>query len=367
MRMTNSSFAPVAARAASAAAAVAAGGSSRRSSGKARNQQQQQQLQSRHSSNSRSPPGSTSVASQRDDHVAIKVVRDVKRYYDSALIEAGIIAAVNRRGGRGLTHCVIMHDAFAFRGHYCMVFESLGPSLYDFLKRHHYQPFPMVCVQDFTVQLLETLEFLHSFRLIHTDLKIENILLMNDREVTFSNQQVPESTRIKVIDFGGACYDHDKKSTIINTRQYRAPEVMLGTGWSMTSDMWSVGCILVELYQGELLFATHDNVEHLALIERIIGPFPRSMIKKARSCAPQLVSRAFDSNGRHRIEAVLSPESASFVRKSRPFESIVRSRRDAWFRDLLRRILVIDPEERSTAHECLQFLARIHKDFVRNV
>lgn len=100
--------------------------------------------------------------SQRDCHrdkasVAIKIVRKIKRYYDSALIEADIVDAVNRRGGRGLTHCVVLHDAFSFAGHFCLVFESLGPSLYDFLKRHNYQSFPMACVQDFTVQLLEAL------------------------------------------------------------------------------------------------------------------------------------------------------------------------------------------------------------------
>jgi serine/threonine protein kinase len=180
----------------------------------------------------------------RDNHgnVAIKIVRNVKRYYESALIEADIVHDVNRRGGRGLTHCAIMFDAFTFQGHYCMVFECLGPSLYDFLKRQRYQPFPMTCVRDFTKQLLETLEFLHSFRLIHTDLKPENILLLNDREVSYKGRYiVPESNRIKVIDFGGATYDKEKKSSIVNTRQYRAPEVILGCGWSMPSDMWSVG------------------------------------------------------------------------------------------------------------------------------
>eukprot|EP00527_Entomoneis_sp_CCMP2396_P000517 CAMPEP_0198147270 /NCGR_PEP_ID=MMETSP1443-20131203/34359_1 /TAXON_ID=186043 /ORGANISM="Entomoneis sp., Strain CCMP2396" /LENGTH=67 /DNA_ID=CAMNT_0043811521 /DNA_START=658 /DNA_END=861 /DNA_ORIENTATION=+ len=67
------------------------------------------------------------------------------------------------------------------------------------------------------------MEFLHSFGLIHTHLKIENILLTNGREVTYKGQRVPESTRIKLIDFGGACYDDSKKSAVINTRQYRAP------------------------------------------------------------------------------------------------------------------------------------------------
>jgi len=300
--------------------------------------------------------------------VALKIVRKIKRYYESALIEARIVDAINRRGGRGRTHCVVMYDAFSFDGHYCMVFESLGPSLFDFLKRHDYQPFPMVCVQDFALQLLEAMEFLHSFRLIHTDLKIENVLLVNDREVKYGNQRVPESTRLKLIDFGGACYDSDKKSSVINTRQYRAPEVILGTGWSMPSDMWSVGCILAELYQGELLFATHDNLEHVALMERIIGPFPRRMIQVAKSeesSQSELAQQAFDSNERHRMERVLDADNAAFVRQSPRLEQLMRSPDDAWFFELLRKILVIDPTERATAHECLQFLSRIRRDELR--
>ena len=179
----------------------------------------------------------------RQEHVvAIKIVRNVKRYYESALIEAEIVEEINRRGGRGVSHCALMYDAFSLSGHYCMVFESLGPSLYDFLKRQKYQPFPVSVIRDFATQLLETLEFLHSkCHIIHTDLKPENLLLLNDREVTYKGYNIPECTRIKVIDFGGATYDHEKKSSVVNTRQYRAPEVILNLGWSMPSDMWSLG------------------------------------------------------------------------------------------------------------------------------
>ena len=182
---------------------------------------------------------------RQDKVVAIKIVRNIKRYYESALIEADIVEDVNRRGGRGVSHCAVMYNAFSFSGHYCMVFESLGPSLYDFLKRQNYQPFPSVCVREFAKQLLETLEFLHSFRLIHTDLKPENVLLVNAREVPYKGRSIPESTRIKVIDFGGATYDDEKKSSVVNTRQYRAPEVILGVGWSMPSDLWSVGKYMI--------------------------------------------------------------------------------------------------------------------------
>ena len=297
--------------------------------------------------------------------VALKIVRNIPRYHESALIESSIIKHVNKQGGRGRSHCVILQDAFSFSGHYCLVFESLGPSLYDFLERHDYKGFPMVCVQDFTIQLLETLEFLHQLRLIHTDLKIENILLMNDRTVLYRNhQRVPESTRLKLIDFGGACYDSDKKSTIINTRQYRAPEVILGTGWSMPSDMWSVGCILAELYSGELLFSTHDCLEHLALMERIIGEFPRRMVYAAKDgggLQSQLARDAFDSDGLHRLEGV----SVSHVRSATPLERLIHGQ-DAWFLDLLRMLLVLDPNERATAHECIQFLTRIRRCNVRH-
>ena len=99
----------------------------------------------------------------------------------------------------------------------------------------------------------------------------ENILLMNNEETTYrswdgSSQRIPVSTKVKIIDFGGATYNNEKKSSIINTRQYRAPEVILGWGWSYPSDLWSAGSIIAECYVGELLFATHDNAEHLALM-----------------------------------------------------------------------------------------------------
>jgi len=184
--------------------------------------------------------------------------------------------------------------------------------------------------------------------------KPENILVTKCREINRGRQKLPESTRIKVIDFGGATYDDDKKSSVVNTRQYRAPEVILGCGWSMPSDLWSAGCIMAELYQGDLLFATHDNLEHLALIERIIGPFPRRMLQRASELKSPMAEQAFDSSGRHRMERVLSLDNASHVRESTPLESVVRRRKDAWFLDLLRRLIVIDPERRSTARDALR-------------
>lgn len=85
-----------------------------------------------------------------------------------------------------------------------------------------------------------------------------------------------------VIDFGGATYDNDtSKSNIINTRQYRGPEIILeiDEGWSFPSDIWSTACIVAEMYTGDLLFQTHEDLEHLALIERMCGSFPQSFLE----------------------------------------------------------------------------------------
>jgi dual-specificity kinase/CDC-like kinase len=244
--------------------------------------------------------------------VAIKIVRNDVKDIEAALMEADILRYINSHSDRrGASLCVAMLNQFYFMDgrHYCLVFESLGLSLYDFMKDHDFQPFPLYCVQDFSHQLLDALEFLHSIKLIHTDLKPENILLVSNKVKEYTtctnngcltNAIVPESTRIKLIDFGGATFDDDYKSTVINTREYRAPEILLksSTGWSYPSDMWSLGCILAELYTGECLFLASNKYEHFALIDGVVGPFPKHMIDNSPVAKP-----FFDGNGRFRRQA----------------------------------------------------------------
>lgn len=85
----------------------------------------------------------------------------------------------------------------------------------------------------------------------------------------------PLDETIKIIDFGGATYDEEQHNSIINTRQYRAPEVILNCcKWDQKSDIWSMVCILIEMYTGELFYETREDVEHLAMIEKQCGPIP---------------------------------------------------------------------------------------------
>ena len=89
------------------------------------------------------------------------------------------------------------------------------------------------------------LEYLHKIGVTHTDIRAENILV--------EDSAAEES--IKIIDFGGATWDSEYHSSLINTRQYRAPEIILQSQvWDAKSDLWGLGCLLVEMYTGNSLF-----------------------------------------------------------------------------------------------------------------
>ena len=289
----------------------------------------------------------------RGEMVAIKIIRSARRYHESARIEADVLRDIlAKRDERGGSLCVRLFEAFDLETgscvHHCMVFETLGKSLYDVMKDRKYHPFPLGDVLAFATQLLDALDFLHNrMNLVHTDLKPENVLLLR-----------ASRTRIKIIDFGGATYDTEKKSSVICTRQYCAPEVILSTGWSFPSDLWSVGCILAELCTGDLLFATHDNVENLALMERIVGKFPNDIL--SRSCQRGKsslvdVNDVFDGRGWHRRDQVLNKESENHVRGVRTLKELLFNVGvDDSFFHLLRGLLIIDDARRITARDALK-------------
>lgn len=103
-------------------------------------------------------------------------------------------------------------------------------------------------------------------------------------------KKILESTDIRLIDFGSATFEEEYHSSVVSTRHYRAPEIilgmyfclgsdldvhlLLGLGWSYPCDAFSLGCILVEFFTGVALFQTHDNLEHLAMMEQVMGKMP---------------------------------------------------------------------------------------------
>ncbi|KAF3336748.1 Serine/threonine-protein kinase AFC3 [Carex littledalei] len=215
----------------------------------------------------------------------------------------------------------------------------------------------------------------HDMGLIHTDLKTENILLASSEykqvlnikvpdlnrkcypQVSFKlvPKLVPKSTAIKLIDFGCAVFDNYNNDYTITTRYYRAPEVILGLRWSYACDMWSIGCILFELCSGEFLFNGHEDLQHLAMMERVLGPIPRHMISHACTSALKLFKKGEKLNW---PQSGVSAEDMEYVKKLGKLKDMVgryctvhQSR--ASLTDLLKRLLAYDPNDRLTAREAL--------------
>uniref|UniRef100_A0A672PCQ1 dual-specificity kinase n=1 Tax=Sinocyclocheilus grahami TaxID=75366 RepID=A0A672PCQ1_SINGR len=221
-------------------------------------------------------------------HVALKIIKNVEKYKEAARLEINVLERINEKDPENKNLCVQMFDWFDYHGHMCISFELLALSTFDFLKENNYLPYSISQVRHMAYQICLAVKFLHENKLTHTDLKPENILFVNsDFTITYNvekkrDERTVKNTAVRVVDFGSATFDHEHHSTIVSTRHYRAPEVILELGWSQPCDVWSIGCILFEYYLGFTLFQTHDNREHLAMMERILGPVPSRMIRKTR-------------------------------------------------------------------------------------
>ncbi|XP_060201767.1 serine/threonine-protein kinase AFC1-like isoform X2 [Lycium barbarum] len=312
--------------------------------------------------------------------VAIKVVRSIHKYREAAMIEIDVLQKLVRHdlGGK---RCVQIRNWFDYRNHICIVFEKLGPSLYDFLRKNSYRSFPIDLVREFGRQLLESVAFMHDMRLIHTDLKPENILLVSSEYVKVPDykfllrpakdgsyfKNVPKSSAIKLIDFGSTTFEHQDHTYVVSTRHYRAPEVILGLGWNYPCDMWSVGCILVELCSGEALFQTHENLEHLAMMEKVLGPLPQHMAVRADRRAEKYFRRGARLDW---PERATSSESMRAVWKLPRLPNLIMQHVDRSagdLIDLLQGMLCYDPTERLKATEALRhpFFSRDLRSYSR--
>ena len=121
-------------------------------------------------------------------------------------------------------------------------------------------------------QIATTLQFLscNGIKVIHCDLKPENILLCD-----------PKSKEIKIIDFGISCRYGQKCYKTIQSIYYRSPEILLGNNYDYAVDVWSLGCILVEMHTGQVLFNSNDEVEQMNKIVEVLGMPPKNFLDRS--------------------------------------------------------------------------------------
>lgn len=141
-----------------------------------------------------------------------------------------------------------------------LVFEHLEYDLSMYLEKRSMRNFLEKEIRQMSKEILCGVEFLHSHRIIHRDLKPQNILVTTEG-------------RIKLADFGLAkTYDFDMRLTkVVVTLWYRAPEVLLELSYATPVDIWSVGCIIAELYSLKPLFSGNSEVDQLNRIFRVLG------------------------------------------------------------------------------------------------
>ena len=324
-------------------------------------------------------------ANGAQEEVCLKVIKNTKDFFDQSLDEIKILELLRQTGKCHENYILEMKTFFYHREHLIIVTELLRQNLFEFGKfiiDSGEEPYFTIIRLTYIIrQCLISLRFVHSLGLVHSDLKPENILL-----ASYSR------AKVKIIDFGSSCYLTDRQSSYIQSRSYRAPEVVLGLPYDGRIDIWSLGCVMAEMFTGEVTFQNDSIVSMLSRIEAICGPFPRHMIALGRQ-SPRFFTKCgllfekvesdesrkddsyteeessvdedTDENTKLRHMDVFQPKRTTIAARlgfasdvADKFDAgvllSVEQEREAWFVDLVRKLLTIDPEIRPTADEALK-------------
>ncbi|KAG0417486.1 putative dual specificity protein kinase YAK1 like protein, partial [Dictyocoela roeselum] len=184
------------------------------------------------------------------------------------------------RGNRRMVQIV---DTLIHRGHFCIVLELLGANLYEMLRAKRFCGFSHLGLKIVCGQVIDALCDLYALGIVHCDLKPENIVISD-----------PQTLAVKLIDFGSSFFGQKDAYFYIQSRFYRAPEVILGIPYDIAIDMWSFGCLVYELFVGYPLFPGKDNYDQMGRICKVVGNPPAFMVENGsqaqfyhrRLCSP---------------------------------------------------------------------------------
>ena len=168
----------------------------------------------------------------------------------------------------------------------------------------------------------------------------------SDKKINDIDIKYTENCKIQLTDFGSNMKIIDLDDDEIQTRYYRAPEVILGLKYNEKIDIWSIGCMIYELYTGEILFDPEKDKDfsrdfhHLFLIEEICGEFPKHMIKK--SPRNKEFFKNYKLNCKKKINLI---NIESLIKKDNKLSNKII--------EIIKKCLIIDPNLRIDIHQLI--------------
>lgn len=205
--------------------------------------------------------------------VAIKIIKNDINWSLQSIKEIKMLQLLKNHNENILKY----YGHFNFRSHMCIVTELLSINLYSLLELINFKGLSLSIIKNISSQILNGLNYLHVSNIIHCDIKPENIM------IKLPTNRNPGDFVIKLIDFGTSCFQNEIAHSYIQSRYYRAPEVILGASYNEKIDVWSFGCVICELFSGVPLFAGKSELEQIGLILELFGAPKSTTIIKYRN------------------------------------------------------------------------------------
>ncbi|KAL7397587.1 hypothetical protein ABVT39_024529 [Epinephelus coioides] len=282
--------------------------------------------------------------------VAVKIINNT--YKTEALNEAAILKQLTAFDADRYNF-VRYFGAFTDREQFCLEFEMLDMSLGNFLDKKPRNCFSVKEIRPILHQMATTLQLLGSLGLVHTDLKLDNIMIVD---------HVNQPLKVKMIDFGLALHVSKMNSGMeMQALHYRSPEVILGHPCTAAIDMWSLGCIAAELLLGYALYPGSSEYDMLRHMVQTQGQLPLGLLDNGRNtrnffCSGKLHGRRWRLKTPLEYGQVTSGKSKfnslDDLKKIRPVCHLSEEDTEAEvkdldnFLDLLKKMLYLDPSKR---------------------
>jgi dual specificity tyrosine-phosphorylation-regulated kinase 2/3/4 len=268
------------------------------------------------------------------NRVAIKMLRDKPMVHSQLMFELGVLRYLQKPEDAAAHGIIQWVDSLSFRGFLCIVMELLSQDIHTVLKGQRFVGLQMSTVHVVAREVAATLDFMHSRGVVHCDIKPANILFTDNTR-----------QHVKVIDYGCACYIGKKQFSYIQSRFYRAPEVVLGLEYGPEIDIWSLACVLCEMVSGRPLFRAASEQELVSLIVQLRGLPPLYLLR-----ASPRAHLYFDETGQLKRDGDLA--GPAVVPGSLSLKNAIQTT-DPGFLDLIDGCLMWAPTQRLTARKFL--------------